>query len=71
MPNSPATQTAAGWLQSGQAPKDRAMEVARALALLSGRVPATASALKTPLAADVEMALGAGGKAEEQADGQE
>lgn len=57
MPNSPATQTAAGWLQSGQAPKDRAMEVARALALLSGRVPATASALKNPLAPDVEMAL--------------
>lgn len=57
MPNSPATQTAAGWLQSGQAPKDRAMEVARALALLSGRVPATPSALKNPLAPDVEMAL--------------
>jgi hypothetical protein len=57
MPTSPATQTAASWLQSGQAPKDRAMEVARALALLQGKVPATPTALKTPLGPDVEMAL--------------
>lgn len=57
MPDSKPTQTARTWLQSGQAPKDRVSEVARAIALLTGQVPPVAAALTPPLQADVEMAL--------------
>lgn len=57
MPDSKPTQTARGWLQTGQAPKDRVTEVARASALLSGQIPPIAAALTPALQADVEMAL--------------
>ena len=57
MPDSKTTQTARTWLQTGQAPKERAGEVIRAAALLSGQIPAMAAALQPPLSQDVEMAL--------------
>ena len=57
MPDSKPTQTARGWLQTGQAPKDRVTEVARAAALLSGQIPLIPAALAPALQADVEMAL--------------
>ncbi len=57
MPDSKPTQTARGWLQTGQAPKDRVTEVARASALLSGQIPPIAAALAPALQPDVEMAL--------------
>jgi hypothetical protein len=57
MPDSKPTQTARGWLQTGQAPKDRVTEVARAGALLSGQIPLIPAALAPALQADVEMAL--------------
>ena len=57
MPDSKPTQTARGWLQTGQAPKDRVTEVARASALLSGQIPAIPAALAPALQSDVEMAL--------------
>ena len=57
MPDSKPTQTARGWLQTGQAPKDRVTEVARASALLSGQIPVIPAALAPGLQADVEMAL--------------
>lgn len=53
-PTNPAT--ARGWLQSGQAPAQRAPEVARALALLGRNLPATPAALRG-LGADIEQAL--------------
>ena len=57
MPDSKPTQTARGWLQTGQAPKDRVTEVARASALLSGQIPPIPAALQPTLQPDVEMAL--------------
>ena len=57
MPESKPTQTARGWLQTGQAPKDRVTEVARASAVLSGQIPSIPAALAPALQADVEMAL--------------
>lgn len=57
MPDSKPTQTARGWLQTGQAPKDRVLEVARAVALLSGQIPPIPAALTPALQPDVEMAL--------------
>ena len=57
MPDSKPTQTARGWLQTGQAPKDRVTEVARASALLSGQIPPIPAALQPALQPDVEMAL--------------
>ena len=57
MPDSKPTQTARGWLQTGQAPKDRVSEVARASALLSGQIPPIPAALAPALQPDVEMAL--------------
>ena len=57
MPESKPTQTARGWLQTGQAPKDRVTEVARASALLSGQIQLIAAALVPALQPDVEMAL--------------
>lgn len=57
MPDSKTTHTARTWLQTGQAPKERAGEVIRAAALLSGQLPAMAAALQPPLSVDVEMAL--------------
>ena len=56
MPNSPATNTALGWLRTGQAPAQRVGEVVRALALLSGEVPVTQAALRG-MSPDVELAL--------------
>lgn len=47
---------ARGWLQTGQAPSQRAPEVARALALLGRNLPATPAALRG-LGADIEQAL--------------
>lgn len=57
MPDTKPTLAARAWLQSGQAPKDRAPEVIRAAALLSGQIPPMASALTPPLSEDVELAL--------------
>lgn len=56
MPKSPATKQAREWLATGQAPADRSMEVALALALLSGEVPLSPAVLAgRDIGADVLM----------------
>ncbi len=55
MPDSPATQQALQWLKSGQAPAQRAQEVARSLALL--QVSLAPAAFKQGVGPDVELAL--------------
>jgi hypothetical protein len=58
MPKSPATRDAAEWLRSGKAPSSRKMEVALAMALLSGEVPLSPALLAgCDIGSDVMLAM--------------
>ena len=52
-----AVQAAAAWLQSGQAPAARAPEVARALLVRDGQLPAHLAAARMDFGVDIQWAL--------------